>query len=109
MSTFQVAEDTHKQGDKRSLLSYCLERSTLLFATKLALIVGTILALINHGQALFTGHLGFDQLIPMLITYFVPFTVSMYSQAQGKRARDRLYAEVIAATRQAGTDASSSE
>lgn len=109
MSTFQVAEDTHEQGDKRSLLSYCLERSTLLFATKLALIVGTILALINHGQALFTGHLGFDQLIPMLVTYCVPYTVSMFSQAQGKRARDRLYAEVIAATRQASTEATSSD
>ena len=109
MSTFQVVEDTNKQGDKRSLISYCLERATLLFALKLALVVGTILALINHGQAIITGHLTFDQLIPMLITYCVPFSVSMYSQVQGKRERDRLYAEEIAAAEQSETEETSSE
>jgi hypothetical protein len=57
--------------------------------------VGTILALINHGQAMFTGHFNFDQLIPILITYCVPFSVSMYSQVQGKKERDRLYAQII--------------
>jgi hypothetical protein len=66
----------------------------------MALIVGTILALINHGQALFTGHLTYDQLIPMFVTYCVPFTVSMISQVQAKKERDRLYAKVIAAARQ---------
>ena len=100
MSMYQAVENTKKQGDKRSIISYCLERDTLLFALKLALVVGTILALINHGQAIFTGHLTFDQLIPMLITYLVPFSVSLSSQVQGKRERDRLYAEVIAVTRQ---------
>jgi hypothetical protein len=109
MSTFQVVEDPNKHGDKRSLISYCLERATLLFAIKLALIVGTILALINHGQAIFTGHFTYDQLIPILITYCVPFTVSMYSQVQGKRERDRLYADVMAATKQSETEATSSD
>ena len=108
LRTYQTVENTKKQGDKRSLISYCLERTTLLFAFKLALIVGTILALINHGEAIFTGHLTFDQLIPMLITYCVPFSVSMYSQVQGKRERDRLYAEVIAASRQSETEVTGS-
>jgi hypothetical protein len=76
---------------------------------KLALVVGTILALINHGQAIITGHLTFDQLLPMLITYCVPFSVSMYSQVQGKRERDRLYAETISATEQFDTEAIRSE
>ena len=104
MSTFHVVENTNKQGDKRSIISYCLERATLLFSIKMALIVGTILALINHGQAMVTGHFTFDQLVPLLITYCVPFIVSMYSQVQGKRERDRLYAEVIAATKQNETE-----
>jgi len=55
--------------------------------------------LINHGQAMFTGHLTFDQLVPLLLTYCVPFSVSMYSQVQGKRERDRLYAETVAAAK----------
>jgi hypothetical protein len=109
LRTNQAVENAKKRGDKRSLISYCLERATLLFAIKLALIVGTILALINHGQAIFTGHLTYDQLIPMLITYCVPFSVSMYSQVQGKRERDRLYVEVIAASRKSETEAMSSE
>ena len=109
MSTFQVVENTNKQVDKRPLIAYCLERATLLFSIKMALIVGTVLALINHGQAMFTGHFTFDQLVPLLITYCVPFTVAMYSQVQGKRERDRLYAETIAATKQPEIEATRSE
>jgi hypothetical protein len=104
LTTYQAAGHT-----KRSIFSYCLERDTLLFAAKLALVVGTILGLINHGQALFTGHLTTDQLIPMLVTYCVPFCVSMFSQAQGKRERDRLYAEVIAASKQPEADEKNNE
>jgi hypothetical protein len=109
LSTFQVVENTNKQVEKRPLITYCLERATLLFSIKMALIVGTILALINHGQAMFTGHFTFDQLVPLLITYCVPFTVAMYSQVQGKRERDRLYAETIAATKQPEIEATRSE
>jgi len=106
---YQAVENTKKQGHRRSIISYCLERDTLLFALKLALFVGTILALINHGQAIFTGHLTFDQLIPMLITYLVPFSVSMYSQVQGKRERDRLYAMARNVTEQPEDEATSSD
>jgi hypothetical protein len=109
LSTYQAFEHTKKRVNKRSIISYCLERATLLFAIKLALGVGAILALINHGQAILTGHLTFDQLLPILITYCVPFSVSMYSQVQGKRERDRLYAEAIAATEQFDTEAIRSE
>ena len=109
MSSFQAIENTEKHGYTRSIISYCLERATLLFALKLAFVVGTILALINHGEAIFTGHLTFDQLIPMLITYCVPFSVSMYSQVQGKRERDRLYAEASASAEQLETEVKSSE
>ncbi|HLZ64309.1 MAG TPA: nitrate/nitrite transporter NrtS [Ktedonosporobacter sp.] len=71
-----------------SLLSYCRERDTLLRSARMALVVGTILALINHGPALIAGRFTPEQLLPTLITYLVPFTVSLYSQIQGKRQRD---------------------
>ncbi len=72
----------------RSLIAYCLERDTLLFSLKMALVVGTLLAVINHGQALLTGHFAPGELLPLCLTYCVPFAVAMYSQVQGKRQRD---------------------
>lgn len=78
-----------QSANQRSLLAYCLERNMLVFSIKMALVVGTLLALINHGQALLTGHFTPDHLLPLLFTYLVPFTVAMSSQIQGKRQRDR--------------------
>jgi hypothetical protein len=72
----------------RSLIAYCLERDTLLFSLKMALVVGTLLAVINHGQALLTGHFTPGELLPLCLTYCVPFAVAMYCQVQGKRQRD---------------------
>lgn len=78
------------ERDQRSFLAYCLERDTILFAIRMALFIGTILGLINHGQAILTGHFTTDRLVSLLVTYLVPFSVSLYSQVQGKRQRDRL-------------------
>ena len=94
MSTSPPVKPANKRAALRSLLPYCLERDTLLFSIKMALIVGTLLALINHGQALLTGHFTPDRLLPLLLTYFVPFTVAMYSQIQGKRQRDHTRTEI---------------
>ena len=73
----------------RIVLSYGLERDTLMRSAKTALFVGTLLGLINHGQALFTGHFTINDLGPLLLTYLVPFFVVMYGQVQGKRQRDQ--------------------
>lgn len=75
---------------KRSILAYILEWDTILRSIKTALVVGSVLAIINHGQALLSGHFAPGWVIPMLITYLVPFTVATYAQVQGKRQRDRL-------------------
>ena len=75
-----------------SILIYCTELDTLSRSVKTALVIGTILALINHGQDLFAGQFSLRWIIPMLITYLVPFTVATYGQVQGKRQRDRLQA-----------------
>lgn len=85
----------HPRVDLHELIAYCTEYDTLQLALKTALVVGTLLGVINHGQALLTGHMTSDHLISMLVTYLVPFSVSMYSQIQGKRQRDRLKAEYM--------------
>ena len=79
-------------SDLRTLVAYCLERDTLVRSTKTSLVVGTILALINHGQQLLAGRFAPEWVVPMLITYLVPFSVATYGQVQGKRQRDQLRA-----------------
>ena len=74
----------------RAVLAYCLERDTLVRSIKTGLVVGTILALINHGQQLLSGRFSPEWVIPMLLTYLVPFSVATYGQVEGKRQRDRL-------------------
>src|SRR5215472_568563 len=71
------------------LVSYSLERDTLVRSTKTALVVGTVLGLINHGQALLSGHFTAEHFGPLLLTYLVPFSVATYGQIRGKRQRDQ--------------------
>ena len=56
-------------------------------ATKIALIVGTVLAFINHGDRLLTLSISFGDLIKIVLTYFVPYSVSTYSSVQALRER----------------------
>ena len=79
---------TAKLASLRTFFTYCIERDTMLRSIKTALVVGTILALINHTQDLLAGQFSWRWVAPMLITYLVPFSVATYGQAQGKRQRD---------------------
>ena len=56
-------------------------------ATKIALIVGTVLAIINHGDRLLILSISFGDLINIVLTYFVPYSVSTYSSVQALRER----------------------
>jgi hypothetical protein len=103
-----TVEATSKRGNQRPLIAYCFERATLWFAIRMALVVGTILGIINHGQAIVTGHFTADRLFSLLLTYCVPFSVSLFSQVQGKRQRVRLLARDYA-TAHADDDGTSRE
>lgn len=46
---------------------------------KVSLIVGTVLALINHGPAIVQMSLSSDRVVQILLTYLVPYSVSTYS------------------------------
>ncbi len=100
MRTTPTAEATNTRGSQRPFIAYCLEQPTLFFSIRMALVVGTLLAVINHGQAIVTGHFTSDRLLSLLLTYCVPFSVAMYSQIQGKRQRDRFQTENSAAAMQ---------
>lgn len=48
-------------------------------AVKVSLIVGSLLALINHGPAIVQLSLNMDRVVQILLTYMVPYCVSTYS------------------------------
>lgn len=54
-------------------------RSVVRRASRIALIVGTILAAINHGDNLLTGAIGPATVMKILLSFCVPYSVSTYS------------------------------
>ena len=62
-----------------SFLHIALSRQVWPTALKVALFVGTILALINHGPNALQGNLSAANLVQIALTYLVPYSVSTYS------------------------------
>lgn len=60
------------------------ERSTMLVALKVALVVGTILLAINQGDIILSGDV--PPIWKVVLTYCVPFSVSTFSSATFKVA-----------------------
>ncbi len=71
-----------------SFLDIALDRSVVARSTRIALLVGTIIALINHGDKLFTGQIDAMTAFKIGLTYLVPYCVSTYSSVSA--VRDRL-------------------
>ena len=65
----------------RIFIKHVRMRHNLLRAIKVALVVGTILGIINHYDMFLTGDYELRRIIQNLITYFVPFSVSLYGCA----------------------------
>ena len=51
-------------------------------AIRVSLIVGTLLAFINHGSAIVQLSLNSENILKILLTYLVPYCVSTYSSVQ---------------------------
>ncbi len=50
-------------------------------AIRVALVVGTLLLIINHGGALLNHEMSGDRWISAVLTYLVPFAVSIHGQS----------------------------
>lgn len=61
------------------IIRYTTSRPVVITALKVALLVGTLLALINHGASLIALHLTGTQWLQVGLTYLVPYGVSTYS------------------------------
>ena len=55
-------------------------------AARTAVVVGALLVVINHGDALLTGSVTMPQMLKMLLTIAVPYCVSTYSSVGALRA-----------------------
>ncbi|NET48132.1 MAG: hypothetical protein F6K09_05275 [Merismopedia sp. SIO2A8] len=57
-------------------------------ALRVAVVVGTVLVMVNHGSAILTGKMHRDRWVSAFLTYLVPYTVSIHGQlsAQGRQA-----------------------
>ena len=60
-------------------LTMACDRTVCLRASKIALIVGTLLAVINHADAIVAGDVTWATAIKVLPTYVVPYGVSTFS------------------------------
>ena len=58
-------------------------------AIRVALIIGTILLVINHGDELLSGHVTAVVVAKIALTYLVPFSVSTYSALAANRLGSR--------------------
>jgi hypothetical protein len=64
------------------MVNHIFLRPVVLTAIKVALVVGTVLALINHGPALLALELSRQQILQIVLTYLVPYGVSTYSSVK---------------------------
>jgi len=63
----------------REYLNIALRPNVCLTALRVSLVVGTILALINHGSAIIGFSLSIGNVLQIFLTYLVPYAVSTYS------------------------------
>ncbi len=69
------------KGRARLFAKYALERRCVARSLKVALVVGTILALINHFDSIVSGSLGPAVTFQILLTYAVPYSVATFGSA----------------------------
>ena len=68
-------------------LQIAMRRDIVVRSLKVAIIVGSILALINQGDALLQGNVSMAIIGKILLTYCVPFCVSTYASVSAVQAQ----------------------
>lgn len=63
-------------------LNIALQKNILTRAIKVALVVGSILMLINQGDVILSNGLQIKEFIKITLTYLVPYCVSTYSSTE---------------------------
>jgi hypothetical protein len=63
-------------------LEIALQPKVYRTALKVGLLVGTILALINHSSAVFSLSLSAQNILQIILSYLIPYSVSTYSSVK---------------------------
>lgn len=76
----------------KSHLTVVFSKEVMITAFRIAIVVGTILAVINHGPRIYHNTLSQENIYQILITYLVPYCVSTYSSLKMfQRIKDAEY------------------
>jgi hypothetical protein len=82
---FEAAMPLHQER----WIAIATSRSVVRRATVVALIVGSMLVAINHGDAILRGDLSVARLLRIALTIAVPYCVSTYSSVSALRGSAR--------------------
>ncbi|WP_299596798.1 nitrate/nitrite transporter NrtS [uncultured Tateyamaria sp.] len=63
------------------------DRTVMRRATKIALVVGIVIAVINHGDRMAAGQMDASAWLKCALTFLVPYSVSTYSSVMAVRER----------------------
>jgi hypothetical protein len=70
-------------------IKVCFSKEVVFRALITALVVGSILAVINYGESLLHRTITSEQIARMLLTFLVPYCVSTYSSVSTVRSMER--------------------
>ena len=70
-------------------IKIALLKEVVFMALKMSLIVGSVLALINHSDVIFEGTLTRVNVYQIILTFLVPYSVSTYSSVKTIQRHDR--------------------
>ena len=71
--------DSNGVSEEQSFLSVAMSQKVVSRAIRVALIVGAILAIINHGDKMIPFSMTNMDLVKVILTYLVPYSVSTWS------------------------------
>jgi hypothetical protein len=89
VSCLGTKESCVRQNALKEWVELCCVRHIMWRGLKYAVVVGTILLAINHGDAVLSGELTADRWVRMALTAVVPYWVSVFSSAGALRAQRR--------------------
>jgi len=72
----------------KSFFAIACSQKVVMSAIKVALFVGTMLALINHGEKILNLSLSGDDYFKVFLTYLVPYGVSTWSAVKAIKSKD---------------------
>lgn len=79
--------DQETQPTVPTFVDIALRPSVVKRAARVAVVVGIVLGLLNHGDAVLTGTMSGMQLLKIGLTFLVPYSVSTYSSVLAIRER----------------------